>query len=67
VFVIFCLVIVLSFVAQRFGLAAFALGLLIGALLRDLVAFNHFTKTWKITKSVLDWEKINSLLENENN
>jgi cell division protein FtsW (lipid II flippase) len=65
VIVVFCLVVVLSFVDQRFGLAAFALGLMIGALLRDLAAFNHFTKTWKITESLLDWEKINTLLENE--
>jgi hypothetical protein len=66
VIVVFCLVIVLSSTIQRPGVAAFALGLLVGALLRDLAAFIHFTKTWKITESVLDWEKISSLLENDN-
>lgn len=65
VIVVFCLVMVLSFATQRLGPAVFALGLIIGALLRDLVAFNHFTKTWKITESVLDWEKVSTLLENE--
>jgi hypothetical protein len=63
--VLFCLVVILSYAARLPGLATFALGLMIGALLRDLAAFIRFTKTWPITELVLDWEKIHTLLETE--
>lgn len=63
--VLFCLLAALSYAIQLPGLATFTLGLLIGALLRDLAAFIRFTKTWPITASVLDWEKIHTLLETE--
>ena len=63
--VVFCLVIVLSYTIQRPSLAVFALGLLIGALLRDLAVFIRFTKTWPITESVLNWNRIDVLLGKE--
>lgn len=52
--------------AVIFGLANHAflmLGLLVGALLRDLASFIRFVRTWPVTESVLDWDRIDTLLE----
>ena len=57
------LVLVLSYALERPAVANFVLGLLIGALLRDLGTFIQFTKTWPIIDPVLDWDRIEALLE----
>jgi hypothetical protein len=45
------------------GLAYLVLGLLAGALLRDFGLLRRFGKTWPVTETALDWERIDDLLE----
>jgi hypothetical protein len=45
------------------GSACLVLGLVAGALLRDIALFRRFKNTWPVTERVLDWERIDYLLE----
>ena len=38
-------------------------GLLIGALLRDIAVFINYIRNWPIVESVLDWDHIDTLME----
>jgi hypothetical protein len=57
------LAIMLAYMLQRPELAFLVLGMLVGALLRDLAFFNRLARTWPTTASVLDWDRIEALLE----
>jgi hypothetical protein len=57
------LAIILFYSVQLPNHASVLLGLLIGALLRDIAVFQRLIKTWPITESVLDWDRIDTLLE----
>jgi hypothetical protein len=45
------------------GSAYGILGLVAGALLRDFALFRRFKESWPVVESLLDWERLNGLLE----
>lgn len=57
--------ILLSYSIQRPSLGAFGLGLVIGALLRDLGTFIRTIRIWPIIESVIDWDRVQALLKSE--
>lgn len=56
------LAIMLAYRLEQPELGFLVLGLLLGAMLRDIGLFMRLTKTWPITASVLDWERIEAML-----
>ena len=58
---------VVAFFLLRFlgvdGPAYLVLGLVAGALLRDFGLYRQFKERWPVVESVLDWQRIDSLLE----
>jgi len=52
----------LSKVTGTEWLALITLGLFLGALMRDLARFRQFVHIWPAISAVLDWERLNTLV-----
>ena len=45
------------------GPAYLLLGLVVGALLRDYALFRRFKQSWPVVEELLDWDRLNALLD----
>jgi len=60
------IVFLLAPLAGTQSLAYLAAGMLLGAIVRDIGTFWRFVRVWPATAAVLDWERVETLVAEEN-